>query len=41
MMQNNKEAATVLQYQDGQVETGPDFHTEPHLHLHDNHHADR
>ena len=32
MMQDNKKAAPVLQHQDGQVETGPDFHTEPHLH---------
>lgn len=32
MMQDNKNAAPVLQYQDGKAETGPDFHTGPHLH---------
>lgn len=32
MMQNEKEAAPVLQYQDGQMETGPALQTGPHLH---------
>lgn len=32
MIPDKKEAAPVLQHQDGQVETGPDFQTGPHLH---------
>lgn len=32
MMQNEKEAAPVLQHQDGQVETGPASQAGPHLH---------
>ena len=32
MMQDNKNAAPVLQHQDGQVETGPASQAGPHLH---------
>lgn len=32
MIQDNKKAAPVLQYQDGQVETRPVSQTAPHLH---------
>lgn len=32
MIQDKKEAAQVLQHQDGQVETGPVSQTAPHLH---------
>lgn len=32
MIRDTKKAVPVLQYQDGKAETGPDFHTGPHLH---------
>ena len=35
MIRDTKKAAPVLQYQDGQVETGPVSQTAPHLHHHD------
>lgn len=34
-MQDDKKAVPVLQYQDGQVETGPASQAGPHLHQHD------